>query len=70
MLESESITYNETVFTILEAARYLGVSRVKVYRLLSENLLTAEIDPLDKRKKLIKRQQLDQLKRRSSKSVA
>ncbi len=50
------------VYTVQEAADYLGVSRVKISKLLRDKVLTAEINPLDSREKLITLKQLDKLK--------
>jgi excisionase family DNA binding protein len=52
--------------TISEAARYLGVSRTKMWLLVKNNILPYQKDPLDDRKKLVKRADLEQLKRASS----
>lgn len=56
--------------TIAEAREYLGVSNKKMSRLLSEGELTATVDPLDKRVKLVKRSDVEALKARSVKSAA
>lgn len=45
-----------------EAARYLGVSNIKIRNLINENRLTVSYDPLDDRKRLIKKNDLDALK--------
>lgn len=51
--------------TVAEAQRELGVSKVKMARLLREGALHAEPDPLDKRYKLIPRTEVEALKARS-----
>jgi len=45
-----------------EAARYLGVSDIKIRRLVSKGLLEVSYDPLDDRKRLVKKADLDALK--------
>ena len=45
-----------------EAARYLGVSDIKIRRLVSKGLLKVSFDPLDDRKRLVKKTDLDTLK--------
>jgi len=45
-----------------EAARYLGVSDIKIRRLISKGLLKVSFDPLDDRKRLVKKSDLDALK--------
>ncbi len=50
------------VFTVLEAAEYVGVSRAKISQLIRENKLTTLENPLDKRQSLISRSQLDKLR--------
>lgn len=46
-----------------QAADYLGVSHVKLGQLAKEGTITYVTSPLDKRMKLFKRVDLDQLKR-------
>lgn len=48
-----------------EAARYLGVSAGKVRRLVEEGRLGCDIDPLDKRRRLVKVADLEGLKQSS-----
>jgi hypothetical protein len=48
-----------------EAARYLGVSAGKVRRLVEEGRLGCDIDPLDKRRRLVKVAELERLKQSS-----
>lgn len=50
-----------------EAARYLGVSRSKMWTLVKNNTIPHKKDPLDDRKKLIKVSDLNKLKARSTK---
>ena len=47
---------------ITEAARYLSVSDIKIRRLINKGLLNVSVDPLDDRKRLVKRGDLDSLK--------
>ena len=50
--------------TVGEAMRELGVSKSKITRLLNDGTLPSEINMLDKRSKLIKRADVEALKRR------
>lgn len=50
------------IFTVQEAADYLGVSRVKISKMLRNRILTSEINLLDTREKLITLEQLERLK--------
>jgi len=45
-----------------EAARYLSVSDIKIRNLISKGILKVSLDPLDDRKRLVKRNELDILK--------
>ena len=56
--------------TVAEAQRALGVSKVKMARLIREGTLHAEPDPLDKRFKLIARAEVEALKARSQQREA
>jgi hypothetical protein len=56
--------------TVAEAQRELGVSKVKMAKLLREGALHAEADPLDKRFKLIPRAEVDALKARSQRGAS
>ena len=49
------------MYTVQEAATYLGVSRIKISQLLRDKDLTAITNKLDSREKLIDRNQLDKL---------
>ena len=53
---------SEEYLNIKEAARYLGVSDVKIRRLINKGLLEVSFDPLDDRKRLVKKIDLDSLK--------
>jgi len=55
------MTSNEYL-NLKEAARYLGVSDIKIRRLISKGLLKVSLDPLDDRKRLVKKSELDTLK--------
>ncbi len=50
------------LLTVQQAADFLGVSRIKISRLLKNGTLLAKPNPLDSRQKLIPREQLDSLK--------
>jgi excisionase family DNA binding protein len=52
----------QDVMTITEAARYLGVSRTKIWTLVREGKLTARQNPLDKRERLVPASALRQLR--------
>jgi hypothetical protein len=45
---------NEQLIKVTEAQRMLGVSKKKMASLLAEGTLPFELDPLDKRVKLVK----------------
>jgi len=45
-----------------EAARYQGVSDIKIRSLINKGLLKVSLDPLDDRKRLVKKSELDTLK--------
>ena len=47
---------------LMEAAKYLGVSRVKLSLLARDGVIPCTTSPLDKRVKLFKRQDLEALK--------
>ena len=51
------------MYTVQEAATYLGVSRIKISQLLRDKDLTAIPNKLDSREKLIAKEQLDDLLR-------
>lgn len=53
---------NDEYLNLKEAARYLGVSDIKVRHLVSDGLLKVSFDPLDDRKRLVKKADLDTLK--------
>jgi DNA-binding MarR family transcriptional regulator len=53
--------------TLSDVARYLGVGRRVVSRLVKEGIIKIKKDPLDSRRKLVSVRELDQLKRESSK---
>ena len=55
------MSYDEYL-NLKEAARYLGVSDIKVRRLVNKGLLKVALDPLDDRKRLVKKTDLDNLK--------
>lgn len=53
---------NEEFLSLMQAAEYLNVSRMKLSRLVREGALAFVTSPLDKRVKLFRRQDLDQLR--------
>jgi len=55
------MAYDEYL-NLKEAARYLGVSDIKIRRLVNKGLLKVSFDPLDDRKRLVKKTDLDNLK--------
>jgi len=52
----------EELMTLKEAGEYLGVSKAKMWRLAKEGTLKVYYDPLDKRKRLVSRAQVEGLK--------
>jgi len=52
----------EDYLGLMDAARYLGVSRNKMYQLVRAGEVPFYLSPLDKRKKLFRREDLDALK--------
>jgi len=53
---------NEEYFSLVEAAEYVGVSRVKLSQLVKKGVIPFETSPLDKRVKWFKRSDLDMLR--------
>ncbi len=56
------MTVAEELMTLKEAQEYLGVSRVKIWKLTKEGNLSIYTDPLDKRKKLVPKAEVEKLK--------
>jgi len=54
----------ETVMGVQEAAEYLRVSRFKMARLIRDGEVPTFTTPLDRRRKLVRRSDLDALKTR------
>jgi len=52
--------------TLHVAAKYLGVSRMKLYRLIQDGKLVTVLNDLDNREKLISKDQLDRLKAKNN----
>ena len=52
-----------TELTARQAKEFLGVSMTKLSKLLKDKVLIYRLDPLDQRCKLIKREDLETLKR-------
>ena len=48
--------------SLKEAQDYLSVSKTKMWNLVKSGVLTAYSDPLDKRKKLVRRDDIEKLK--------
>jgi excisionase family DNA binding protein len=61
---------NPDLMTVGEARAYLGIGRNKMAKLIAEGTLPTQPDPLDKRIRLIKRADVEQLAEQSSKSAA
>jgi excisionase family DNA binding protein len=55
----------EDLMTVAEAREALGVSKAKMARMIAAGELRAEPDPLDKRFKLVSREEVEALKARS-----
>jgi excisionase family DNA binding protein len=53
------------MLTLGEAAEFLGVSRKKMWSLVKEKVISAHTSPLDRRKKLFKKSDLEKLKEAS-----
>jgi excisionase family DNA binding protein len=53
---------NDEYVTLGEATEVLGVSRFKVWQLVREGVLPTFVSPLDRRQKLVRREDLDQLR--------
>lgn len=56
---------NERKMNLKEAARYLGVSHRKVGQMVKDGELEFKFDPLDRRRKLVRVNDLDALKQAS-----
>ena len=62
---------SEDWMTVPEAAKYLGVHRSKIYRLIQEGELQfAGKNPLDKRQRVLRRSDIEALARRAPKDAA
>lgn len=55
----------QTKLTLTQSAAYLGVSRPTMLALIKRGQITFEKDPLDQRKKLLKKSELQRLKEAS-----
>jgi len=53
---------NDEYVTLGEATEVLGVSRFKVWQLVREGVLPTFVSPLDRRQKLVRREDLAQLR--------
>ncbi len=53
---------SEEYMTLQEAREFLGISRPTMWRVLKDGDLPVYADPLDKRKKLVKREDVERLK--------
>jgi excisionase family DNA binding protein len=56
----------EAELALTQAARYLGVSRAKMWAMVKKNVIPFRKDPLDDRKKLFKESDLRKLKEPSA----
>ena len=54
------------MLTLGEAAEFLGVSRKKMWSLVKEKVISVHTSPLDRRKKLFKKSDLEKLKEASA----
>ena len=54
---------NEEFLNLKDARQLLGVSRTKLWKLIKEGRLPTYQDPLDKRVRLVRRQDLENLRR-------
>jgi len=54
------------MLTLREAAEFLGVSRKKMWSLVKEKVISAHTSPLDRRKKLFKKSDLEKLREASA----
>ena len=61
-MKERSAMLNTKFMTVQEAAKYLGVSRAKISTMLKQGDLTAVVNPLNQRQKLIEISQLTQFK--------
>jgi excisionase family DNA binding protein len=62
----KSSTKKERMMTLTQAADYLGISTRKIAQMVKDGeIKNVTVDPLDKRRRLVKVRQLDDLKRRS-----
>ena len=52
----------EEFLTLKEAREYLGVSKAKMWRLVKEGALSVYSDILDKRKRLVKKADVEKLR--------
>lgn len=50
------------LMTLKESQEYLGVSKAKMWRLAKDGSLTIYSDPLDKRKRLVSKAEVEKLK--------
>ena len=55
----------DRLMTTGEAREYLNISRAKMAKLIRDGVLKTEDDPLDERIKLIRKSDLDALRKRS-----
>lgn len=66
MAESESA---EDLMTIGEAREYLGIGRQTMANLIKRGVLTTQVDPLDRRIRLVKRADVVKLRQQSKKAA-
>jgi hypothetical protein len=70
MSEPDDLSDKSDYLTVGEARELLGISRPKMARLLKDGVLTARVDPLDKRSKLVSRTAVYALAARSKREKA
>ena len=52
----------DNMLSLSEAREYLGTSRMKIWRLVKEGVLPVFLDPLDKRKRLVRKSDVEKLR--------
>jgi excisionase family DNA binding protein len=61
------MTEADDLMTVGEAREYLGVGKQKMAKLIRDRVLPTQPDPLDQRIRLIRRANVEQLRRQSKK---
>ena len=52
----------EEFLLLKDAMKYLGISKAKIWRLVKEGALPTYSDPLDKRKRLVRKEDIEKLR--------